>query len=129
MADNILRFIAENGILTFFLGTVIGFAASNVIKSFKTNIIDYYLIKLFNVNTNNSNLIVFSTSLLEFIIIIYLLYLLYTKVFKNIFDKTSTNKQNEQIWKDKILANLIQLNEKTPDQNRTLLNSQRGIVL
>lgn len=108
--DNLGQFTVQNNVFSFFMGTVIGFASSNFIKSFKTNIIDFYLFKLFKVP--DSNIISFITSILEFILIIYVLYVVYVNIFKTIIDKYQKQQEDQTQWRKDVLDNLKELNNK-----------------
>ena len=44
MFNNLGQFIVDNNVLTLIIATTIGFSFSNVVKSFKSNIIDYHII-------------------------------------------------------------------------------------
>jgi len=114
--NDILKFAVENNIFSFFIGTTIGFAASNLIKAFKTNIIDYYLLQIFNINQSNSNLILFITSIFEFLLIIYFVYLLYKFILKNILDKYKKSQDADIEWKNELLLTLqsIKSNSRLP---------------
>jgi large-conductance mechanosensitive channel len=114
--NDISKFAVENNIFSFFIGTTIGFAASNLIKAFKTNIIDYYLLQIFNINQSNSNLILFITSIFEFLLIIYCIYLLYTFILKKILDKYKKSQDADIEWKKELLSTLqsIKSNSRLP---------------
>ena len=109
--DNIGQFTVENNIFSFFIGTIIGFTASNIIKSFKTNILDYYLFKVFN--APNNNLIIFGTSILEALFILFILYLIYDNLFKKIINKYKIQQENQTKINIEILDTLKQINSKT----------------
>jgi large-conductance mechanosensitive channel len=108
--NNLAKFMVQNNVFSFFAGTVIGFASSNVIKSFKTNMVDFYLFKLFKLPDNN--IIIFITSIFEFIFIIYILYIVYKNVFKTLIDKYQQKNELEQQWKDDLLLNIKNINNK-----------------
>ena len=108
--DNLGEFTVQNNIFSFFMGTIIGFTTSNLIKSFKTNILDYYLFKLFKVP--DSNLIVFATSIFEFILILYLLYIIYINIFKTLVDKYQKKQDEQNQWRKDLLENIKQINSK-----------------
>ncbi len=100
--NNLSSFMVENGVLTFMMGTMIGFSATNLIKSFKSNMIDSFITKYVGFNTD-SNILLFFTSVLEFIFILFLLYLLYTKVFSKIIERNNINKNKENQWRENVI--------------------------
>ncbi len=115
--NDFANFAVENNVFSFFMGTVIGFASGNVIRSFKTNIVDFYLLKLFKLP--ESNIITFLTTLIEYFLIIYALFILYNVVFKPVIDKQreqqrkTTLRQEETIkWEQELLDTLNRINEK-----------------
>lgn len=111
--DNLGEFTVQNNIFSFLIGTVIGFTSSNLIKSFKTNILDFYLLKLFKLP--ESNLIVFATSIFEFLLILYVLYIVYIHIFKTLVDKYKKQQEDESVWRNELLNNIKQLNAKMPN--------------
>ena len=117
--DSLGEFTVQNNVFSFFFGAVIGFSSSNLIKSFKTNILDYYLFKLFKVP--DSNIIIFITSIFEFILMLYLLYLLYISIFKVLIDKYQKQQGDQVQWRKDLLDNIKQINAKlsTPSTSST----------
>lgn len=115
--NDFAKFAVENNVFSFFMGTVIGFASGNVIRSFKNNIVDFYILKLFNLP--ESNIITFLTTLIEYFLIIYALFILYNVVFKPVIDKQReqqrqvTVRQEETIrWEQQLLTTLNNINTK-----------------
>jgi large-conductance mechanosensitive channel len=108
--DSLGQFTVQNNIFSFFMGTVIGFTSSNLIKSFKVNMLDYYLFKLFKVP--NSNIIIFITSIFEFLLILYLLYLVYIYLFKSIIEKYTKQQEDQVSWRKDLLDNIKEINAK-----------------
>ncbi len=107
--NDFINFIIENRLTSLLIVAILGLAISNLISSLKTNIIEYYLNKLFK--TSNNNLIMFSTSILQFIIIIIILYIIYKFIFKQIEQfNYQKMKFNEIEWKNNILTELKTLN-------------------
>lgn len=115
--NDFAKFAVENNVFSFFMGTVIGFASGNVIRSFKNNIVDFYILKLFNLP--ESNIITFLTTLIEYFLIIYALFILYNVVFKPVIDKQrelqrqAVARQEETIkWEQQLLTTLDNINNK-----------------
>ena len=109
--NNLSTFVVNNNVLTFMMGTMIGFGATNVIKSFKTNIIDFFMEKYIGVKTD-SNISLFFTSIFEFMFILFVLYLLYTKVFNKMIEKNQLSKKKEQEWRDEVIITLNKIANK-----------------
>ena len=111
--DNLGEFTVQNNVFSFFIGTVIGFTSANLITSFKKNILDFYLLKLFKLP--ESNLIVFGTSIFEFLLILFILYLVYINIFKSLIQKYQKQQEDESEWRKELLDNIKQLNAKIPN--------------
>lgn len=109
--NNLSNFIVENGVLTFMMGTMIGFSATNLIKSFKVNMIDFFINKYIGFNTE-SHILLLLTSILEFLFILVLLYLLYTKVFSKIIQTNKNNKNKENEWRENVINTLNRIADK-----------------
>ena len=73
--EDFIKFIIANRLLGLFMAAIIGIAITTLASSFKVNIVDYYLNKLFK--TTNNNLINLFTSLTQSILIIVILYFIY----------------------------------------------------
>jgi large-conductance mechanosensitive channel len=99
--DDFLKFIVENKLLSFFMAAIITLAITNLISSFKVNIIDYYLNKIFK--TTNNNLINLFTTFMQSGIIIIFLYFVYNNFIKKLINKYEINKFNEIEWKNSLL--------------------------
>jgi large-conductance mechanosensitive channel len=111
------NFIIDNKLTSLFIVAILGLAISGLINSLKTNIIEYYLNKLFK--TSNNNLIMFFTSFIQFLIIILILYVIYRLILKKIKinENMKANEQffgaekfNEISWKKDILTEIKTLN-------------------
>lgn len=95
------KFIYEQGIIGVTIGTITGFAISNFIKDLKSELI----IKILNFfNVSNAGLF---SSLIEFSLLLLIVYLLYEFVLYPIFnthiEKEKTAKENDKEWKKKLL--------------------------
>ncbi len=99
--DDFLKFIVENKLLSFFMAAIITLAITNLISSFKVNIIDYYLNKIFK--TTNNNLINLFTTFMQSVVIIIFLYFIYNNFIKKLINKYEINKFNEIEWKNNLL--------------------------
>ena len=102
--EDFLKFIIENKLSGLFIVAFFGLAVSSLISSIKTNIIDYYLNKLFK--TSNNNLINLFTSLIQTILIIIILYFIYNNLFKPLEKKYIINKFDDIAWKNDLLTEL-----------------------
>ena len=114
------QFIIDNNILSLIIATTIGFAFSNVIKSFKTNIIDYHIIKFFHLGNSNSNLVIFITTIFEFFFILLIIYNIYKLFFIKIINSYQNNITNESIQQDAIVESLVNLNTTVNDMKDLL---------
>jgi hypothetical protein len=108
--EQFIQFTVDNGVFSLIIAAIIGIAISNLVSSIKKNIIDYYLNKFFN--TNDNNLISLFTSILQFILILYFLYILYEVFIKHIILKYQKNVNTELQWRNQILNELKELNNK-----------------
>lgn len=107
--DNLGQFIIDNNILSLIIATTIGFAISNVMKSFKINIIDYHVINFFHLGRSSSNIIIFMTTVLEFLFILLIIYNIYKLFFIKIIDKYQNDKINTSIIQENISNSLKQI--------------------
>ncbi len=107
--NDFINFIIENRLTSLLIVAILGLAISSLVSSFKTNIIEYYLNKLFR--TTNNNLIMFITSIIQFIIIVIILYVVYKFLFAKIEKFKQTKEHfNEIEWKNNVLTELKTLN-------------------
>lgn len=110
---NFDKFLFEEGILGISIGTILAFGITNVIKSFKNDIITPYIIKKYKINKHFGN---FTGSILELFIIIALLTLVYyvmvVPIFKKHMDKKKEVNKKEQIWKSKLLTDVDKIERK-----------------
>jgi len=107
-------FMYEQKIMGFFIGTFTGIASSNLITSFKKNVLDYILTRLFNLG--NSNSLFFITSIIEFILMLIVLYFI-VKLVKPYFDKKNIQKKEEDVlYQVKLLDTLNNINQKLDKQ-------------
>ncbi len=103
--DSFVKFMIDNNLVSLFMAAIIGLALGNLIGSLKTNIIDYYLNKLFK--TTNNNLINFGTSILQFLLIVIVLYFLYNHFLKKIHERYTIGPRfNDIKWKENMLLEL-----------------------
>ncbi len=110
--NSFVKFMVDNNLVSLFMAAIIGLALSNLISSLRVNIIDYYLNKLFK--TSNNNLINFGTSVLQFLLIVIILYFLHNHFLKKINEKYTSSgpRFNDTLWKENILLELKDINAK-----------------
>ncbi len=118
MTNDLGQFIIDNNVLTIIIATSIGFSFSNVIKSFKTNIIDYHIINFFKLQNSNSHIIIFLTSILEFLFILIILYNLYLFVFKKLIDKYKKEIDNNILIQQQIANSLASIDTNIQKLNK-----------
>jgi len=98
------EFIIEQGILGITIGTMSGFGVTNLIKDMKTDVIQPLLKRL---NVSNLNII---SSIIEFITILLLIYLIYKLILYPLFETElkaeKKQKEKENKWKDKLLREI-----------------------
>ncbi len=104
------KFMIQSGSFSFIIGTTIGFGATNIVKAFKTQILDNYVFKSFNLKDNG--LINFTSTIMEFIILVYMLYLLYNYLFPDIYKLSVQKSEDEKQWKNGVLTALNDINKK-----------------
>ena len=92
LLDNLGRFVIDNNIFSLIIAGTVSFAFSNLIKSFKINIIDYHIISFFHLSKSSSNIIIFLTNIFEFLFILLYIFHIYTYFFKKIIDQYTNNK-------------------------------------
>jgi large-conductance mechanosensitive channel len=103
-------FIYEQKILAFFIGTFAGIASANFITSFKKNVLDYILTKIFHLNELNS--LFFLTSIIEYMMMLFALYII-IKLVKPYFDKRDAEKKAEtDLQQNELLTTLNNINNK-----------------
>ncbi len=105
--EDFIKFIIANRLLGLFMAAIIGIAITTLASSFKVNIVDYYLNKLFK--TTNNNLINLFTSLAQSILIIVILYFIYNNFIKPIEIKYTVSTFNEIEWKNNLLTEIIEI--------------------
>lgn len=99
-----IDFIIENNLFSLFMVGIIGIAISQLLTAIKTNLLEYYLNKLFK--TSDNNLINIFTSFLQFLIIIIFIYFIYKYLIKPVSNKYNASKFNDVAWKKDLLAEL-----------------------
>lgn len=110
VVNDFSSFIYEQKIMGFFIGTFIGIASSNLITSFKKNVLDYILTKMFNLSNLNS--LFFITSIIEYTLMLISLYFI-IKLIKPYFDKRdAATKNTDDIYQSRLLATLDNINNK-----------------
>ena len=103
-------FIYEQKIMGFFIGTFAGIASANFITSFKKNVLDYILTKIFHLDTLNS--LFFITSIIEYILMLFALYII-IKLIKPYFNKRDADiKKTDDTYQSRLLATLDNINNK-----------------
>ena len=119
LVDEFTDFIYEQKIMGFFIGTFTGIASSNLITSFKKNVLDYILTKIFNLGNTHS--LFFITSIVEFILMLVALYFI-IKLVKPYFDKKDTEKKKEEESYQSILINTLNKIDQKLDKLPTTAN-------
>jgi large-conductance mechanosensitive channel len=107
--NDFINFIIENRLTSLLLVAILGLAITSIVASLKTDIIEYYLNKLFK--TSDNNLIMFLIAFVQFIITLALLYLIYKFLFSRIEKfKASKESFDDVSWKTNLLLELKTLN-------------------
>ncbi len=110
-------FIYEQKIIGFFIGTFAGIASATFITSFKKNVLDYILTKIFNLGTLNS--LFFITSVIEYMLMLTALYFI-IKLIKPYFDKRDAEtKKADDTYQTRLLSTLENINNKLNQQQPT----------
>jgi len=109
-AKDFSGFIYEQKIIGFFIGTFAGIASANFITSFKKNVLDYILTKIFNLGNLNS--LFFITSVIEYILMLTVLYFI-IKLIKPYFDK------RDDTYQSRLLITLDSINKKLDQTQST----------
>ena len=103
-------FIYDQKIIGFFIGTFAGIASATFITSFKKNVLDYILTNIFNLGSLNS--LFFITSIIEYILMLTVLYFI-IKLIKPYFDKRdSETKKTDDTYQTRLLTTLDNINKK-----------------
>jgi large-conductance mechanosensitive channel len=105
--EDFIKFIIANRLLGLFMAAIIGIAITTLASSFKVNIVDYYLNKLFR--TTNNNLINLFTSLVQSILIVILLYFIYNSFIKPIEHRYTIRTFNDIEWKNNLLSEIREI--------------------
>jgi large-conductance mechanosensitive channel len=108
--DDFKNFIIDNNLTSLLMIALFGIGITYLLNSLKTNIIEYYFNKLFK--TSNNNLITFLTSLIQFIIIILILYLIYRIAFRKMIKNKTETLNTDLEWKNSVLKQLTEINSK-----------------
>jgi large-conductance mechanosensitive channel len=110
ITKDFVDFIYEQKIIGFFIGTFAGIASASFVTSFKKNILDYILTKLFNLGSLNS--LFFITSIIEYALMLIALYFI-IKLIKPYFDKRDAeNKSASTTYETRLLTTLDNINIK-----------------
>lgn len=108
--DNFMDFMYEQNMIGFFIGTFAGIASTNLILSFKQNILDNVLTKIFKLGSLSS--LFFITSILEFILMLIILYFIISLI-KPYFDKRNAEiKEANMNYQTELLTTLNKINTK-----------------
>jgi large-conductance mechanosensitive channel len=103
-------FIYEQKIFGFFVGTFAGIASANFITSFKKNVLDYILTKIFHLDQLNA--LFFITSIIEYVLMLIALYII-IKLVKPYFDKRdAATKKTDDTYHSRLLTTLDNINDK-----------------
>ena len=117
IVNEFITFAYTNKIMTFFIGTFMGVSTSNLILSFRKNILDYILTKIFNLG--NLNTLFFITSIIEFILMLTALYFI-IKLIKPYFDKKDAAiKIADDSYQTKLLNTLNRIDMKLQNNEPT----------
>ena len=113
----IVQFIYDQRVLGIFAGAYIGLASSNMISALKTNILDNYVFAyLKKINPNiifgQPNILYLLTSIIEFLVMVFLLYLLLRGIIPYIHKQNEKEASSEKQYKDTLLATLNNINNK-----------------
>jgi hypothetical protein len=104
------KFMIQSGAFSFIIGTTIGFGATNIIKSLKTDVLDTYVFNKFNLK--DYKLINFFSTIIELVILVYILYLIYNYMFPDIYKLSVQKSEDEKKWKKEIITVLNDINNK-----------------
>lgn len=107
--SDFMNFIIENRLSSLLIVAILGLAITGLITSLKTNIIEFYLNKIFK--TSNNNLIMFLLAFVQFLIIILLIFFIYKYVLGRIVKPFNKTPFNEIEWKNNMLLELKKINE------------------
>jgi large-conductance mechanosensitive channel len=110
--NDFIIFIIDNKLTSLLVVAILGLAITIIVSSFQTNIVEYYLNKLFK--TTNNNLIMFLISFVQFLIIILIIYLINKFMIKKIHEhyKVEENIKFDEIsWKKEVLTEIQTLNK------------------
>ncbi len=110
VAKDFLDFIYEQRIIGFFIGTFAGIASSNFITSFKKNILDFILTKVFKLNTLSS--LFFITSIIEFFLMLLALYFIIKLINPYFKQRDNTVKNEENKYHTELISTLNKINSK-----------------
>ncbi len=104
------KFMIQSGAFSFIIGTTVGYGATNIVKSFKTEILDDYVFK--RLNLKNNSIVNFLSTIIELIILVYVLFLLYNYLFPDIYKISIQKADEEKKWKKDVLTALSDINNK-----------------
>ncbi len=104
------KFMVQSGAFSFIIGTTIGFGGTNIVKSLKTDILDNYVFNKFNLK--NHGIINFLATIIELIILVYILYLIYNYLFPDIYRISVQKAEEEKKWRNGVINALNEINNK-----------------
>ena len=104
------KFMIQSGAFSFIIGTTVGFGATNIVKSFKKEILDNYVFNKLNLKDNS--IVNFLSTIIELIILVYVLFLLYNYLFPDIYKIAVQKSDEEKKWKNNVLTALNDINNK-----------------
>ncbi len=107
--NDFMNFIIENRLTSLLIVAILGLAITGLITSLKTNIIEYYLNKIFK--TKDNNLIMFLIAFVQFLIIILLIFIIYKYVIQKFIKPFNKKGFDEEGWKNNMLLELKSLNQ------------------
>lgn len=115
------NFIVEEGILGITLGTIIAFAVTNYMKSFRKNVFSPLLFQTFKVLRVKSYFGEFLSSTLEFLLLLLVVYIVYTYIVYPIFHKEiqqeKEKREEEEKWKKNVLQEVQSIDTKIMNVN------------
>lgn len=99
---SIQQFIFDEGVIGLTMATMMGFGATNLIKALRQSVIDPYMTRVFKTTTKSyigkvGDII---ASVLEFLIIVVIVYLLYRFVITKMFKNEMQNREKEEKIKE-----------------------------
>lgn len=128
MDINLSKFIVEEGIIGITLGTLLGFATTNYIKSLRNQIILPFIMNYFKLDQRFDELI---SSTIEFAVVLLLVFLAYKYIIFPIFQKhiKREQKKKEKIvkWRKDVLDDVEDIDKEVRKIDDKIYNLNYGI--